>query len=55
MALIQKKEKMQASGLNVELDKDEYDKLERDVSRMQDSLEILKGQVEAERRLKAEV
>jgi CRISPR/Cas system-associated endoribonuclease Cas2 len=43
MALIQKKEKMQASGFNVELDKDEYDKLERDVSRLQDALDILKG------------
>jgi hypothetical protein len=36
MSLIAKKEKIQSSGCNVELDKDDYDKLEREVTKMQD-------------------
>lgn len=55
MSLIAKKEKIQSSGCNVELDKDDYDKLEREVTKMQDQLEILKLQVEGERKLQAEI
>ncbi len=46
---------MQKSEFNVELDKDDYDKLEREVTKMQDQLEILKVSVEGERKLTAEV
>lgn len=55
MSLIAKKEKIQSSECNVELDKDDYDKLEREVTKMQDQLEILKLQVEGERKLQAEI